>query len=438
MRVDRRELAAIFVGGFIGALARAGLVEALPPTPGAVAVGDVHRQHRRRVRARLLHDAPAGAPAAVGLPPAVARHRVLRRADDVLDDAGRAAARCSTPATAASRAGYAAASVAAGFLAVAVATNLVRRARLARVSVARRGRRRAARRRGRDRALPARRRGRLRASARAFPFGHARGQPQRRVRARRARRRRASAATRCGSPAPGCSAPTRRSARGCSRRHRLGEDGQPAPRRWPTSLRQPRARARAPSGWAASWERRCERTTPQAHDLLRRARPRAAAASSPTRCVDVYARHAAARRACVLRGGDGLRRQAAPAHRPAADAVRGPAARRRSPSTRRARIEAALADVARAAGDGLVTLERARMLTGRSAVEPPERDGGQAHRLRRPPASAPAGVPAYEAVVDAAAPPRGRRRHRAARRRRHRPRRAPARALLRPQRAACR
>src|SRR4051812_33808302 len=30
MRVDRRELAAVFAGGFAGALARAGLLEALP------------------------------------------------------------------------------------------------------------------------------------------------------------------------------------------------------------------------------------------------------------------------------------------------------------------------------------------------------------------------------------------------------------------------
>ena len=34
MRVDRRELAAIFTGGVIGALVRLGLVEALPSTPG--------------------------------------------------------------------------------------------------------------------------------------------------------------------------------------------------------------------------------------------------------------------------------------------------------------------------------------------------------------------------------------------------------------------
>jgi PII-like signaling protein len=41
MRVDRRELAAVFAGGFAGALARAGLVEALPH-------GDAMWQLRRR------------------------------------------------------------------------------------------------------------------------------------------------------------------------------------------------------------------------------------------------------------------------------------------------------------------------------------------------------------------------------------------------------
>ena len=35
MRVDRRELAAIFVGGILGALARYGLVEAWPPQPAS-------------------------------------------------------------------------------------------------------------------------------------------------------------------------------------------------------------------------------------------------------------------------------------------------------------------------------------------------------------------------------------------------------------------
>ncbi len=34
MRVDRREFAAIFVGGFVGAVARAGLIEAFPSQSG--------------------------------------------------------------------------------------------------------------------------------------------------------------------------------------------------------------------------------------------------------------------------------------------------------------------------------------------------------------------------------------------------------------------
>jgi CrcB protein len=34
MRIDRRELAAIFVGGMLGALGRFGMVEALRPDPG--------------------------------------------------------------------------------------------------------------------------------------------------------------------------------------------------------------------------------------------------------------------------------------------------------------------------------------------------------------------------------------------------------------------
>ena len=34
MRADRRELTAIFAGGFVGTLMRAGMVELLPPDPG--------------------------------------------------------------------------------------------------------------------------------------------------------------------------------------------------------------------------------------------------------------------------------------------------------------------------------------------------------------------------------------------------------------------
>ena len=152
-----------------------------PAHGGRVAVGDVRRQRRRRVRARLLRHAPAGAPAAVGLPAAAARHRLLRRADDVLDPAAGAAAdarrrprgawrsrtppRASPPASSPSRPPPTSSGPA---------------------DERRRGARRGRGRRARgDRALPARRRG-VRPRSERLPVGHARGQPERRVPARRA------------------------------------------------------------------------------------------------------------------------------------------------------------------------------------------------------------------------------------------------------------
>src|SRR4051794_22228980 len=78
-----------------GAARRAGA-----PLRGAarpVALGHVRRQPHGGVPAGLLRHAPAGAPAAVGLPPAAAGHRVLRRVHDVLDDAARAAADARRP-----------------------------------------------------------------------------------------------------------------------------------------------------------------------------------------------------------------------------------------------------------------------------------------------------------------------------------------------------
>ena len=101
----------------------------------------------------------------------------------------------------------------------------------------------------------------------------------------------------------------------------------------------------------------------------------------------------------------------------------------------RARIEAALREVAALAFDGLVTLERARM---RRAAR--RADAGEETKLT-------VYLGRGERAGGAARPPRGRRgaapprrggRDRPARRRRHRARRAPARALLRRQRAACR
>ena len=56
---------------------------------GALAMADVHRQHRRRLLGRLLHHPTVGAVAVVELPAPAARHGVLRRVDHLLDDAGR-------------------------------------------------------------------------------------------------------------------------------------------------------------------------------------------------------------------------------------------------------------------------------------------------------------------------------------------------------------
>ena len=144
--------------------------------------------------------------------------------------------------------------------------------------------------------------------------------------------------------------------------------------------------------------------------------------------VDVFARHEL-QTSLVMRGIGRLRRQAAPAHRPAADASPRTCRSSRSPSTPANASRPRSPTSTRCAFDGLVTLERARMLHG--PARPPsscpatstrptkltvyvgrqERAGGTARlRGRRRPA----------------APPRRRRRHGAARRRRHRPRRPPS------------
>ena len=130
MRIDRRELAAIFAGGFLGALARAGLVEALPHGPaewpwptfianiaGALALG----YFATRLQERLPLSAYRRPFLGTGLCGALTTFstlqlEVLRMLDT--HEYGLAAA-------------YVTASVAAGFVAVALATNVVRRARLA-------------------------------------------------------------------------------------------------------------------------------------------------------------------------------------------------------------------------------------------------------------------------------------------------------------------
>jgi CrcB protein len=130
VRVDRRELAAIFVGGVIGALARLGLVEALPSTPGqwpwatfvANVVGTLALGYfTTRLQERPPLSAYRRPFLGTGLCGALTTFSTMQlELLEMLDhgDGGLAA-------------GYAAASVTAGLLAVAATTNLVRRARLA-------------------------------------------------------------------------------------------------------------------------------------------------------------------------------------------------------------------------------------------------------------------------------------------------------------------
>ena len=130
MRVDRRELAAIFAGGVIGALVRLGLVEALPSTPGqwpwatfvanvagALALG----YFTTRLQERLPLSAYRRPFLGTGLCGALTTFSTVQLELLQMLDHGEGGL----------AAGYAAASVAAGLLAIALTTNLVRRARLA-------------------------------------------------------------------------------------------------------------------------------------------------------------------------------------------------------------------------------------------------------------------------------------------------------------------
>lgn len=130
MRVDRRELAAIFAGGFAGAVARAGFAEALPTEPGhwpwatfvvnifgAFLVGYFTTRLQERLPLSSYRRPLLGTGFCGGLTTfSTMQVEVLQMFDS--DDVGLAAA-------------YALVSVFAGFLAVAAATNIVRRARVA-------------------------------------------------------------------------------------------------------------------------------------------------------------------------------------------------------------------------------------------------------------------------------------------------------------------
>jgi fluoride exporter len=125
VRVDRRELAAIFLGGAIGALARYGLAEALPHeagtwpwatfavnVAGALALGYL----TTRLQERLPPTAYRRPLLGTGLCGALTTFSTVQvELLQMLDD-GRAGL----------AAGYAAASIVAGVLAIAAATNLVR------------------------------------------------------------------------------------------------------------------------------------------------------------------------------------------------------------------------------------------------------------------------------------------------------------------------
>lgn len=129
MRVDHRELGAIFVGGFVGAVARAAIVEAFPHesgqwpwatftvnVAGAVLLGYFTTRLQERLplssyRRPLLGTGLCGALTTFS----TMQIELLEMIDG--DAVGLAIA-------------YAAVSVAAGFVAVAVSTNLVRRARV--------------------------------------------------------------------------------------------------------------------------------------------------------------------------------------------------------------------------------------------------------------------------------------------------------------------
>ena len=121
-----RELAAIFTGGFIGAIARAGLAQWLPHDPGAwpwstfavnvagaFLLGYLVTQLQERLPLSSYRRPLLG----TGFCGALTTFSTMQVELLTMLDAGRLGL----------AAGYAAASVAAGFLAVLVATNVVRR-----------------------------------------------------------------------------------------------------------------------------------------------------------------------------------------------------------------------------------------------------------------------------------------------------------------------
>jgi CrcB protein len=128
-RIDRRELAAIFAGGCLGALARAGLEEAWPPHAGRwpwatfvvnVAGAFLLGYFATRLQERLPLSAYRRPFLGTGICGALTTFSTMQLELVRMLDHGRLGLAC----------GYAAASIAAGFVAVVVSTNIVRRVRV--------------------------------------------------------------------------------------------------------------------------------------------------------------------------------------------------------------------------------------------------------------------------------------------------------------------
>jgi CrcB protein len=131
LRVDRRELAAIFVGGFLGAIARAELTDALPSDSGqwpwatfaANIVGALLLGYfTTRLQERLPLSAYRRPFLGTGICGALTTFSTMQLELLQMLDHGRIGLAVA----------YAAASIVLGFAAIALATNVVRRATWAR------------------------------------------------------------------------------------------------------------------------------------------------------------------------------------------------------------------------------------------------------------------------------------------------------------------